>query len=319
MAFNELRTTWYGRLCQVPWLVWLTVVAGLFILWVLIYPFNFQGFSDGAWLGNNRIGKLNCLANVILFLPYGVLAAWLGAVVFPKQPIWVILCIVADGFVLSLIAETAQLWLPQRESAVIDLATNTLGVWLGACFGWWGAQWLTNRWNSLRQWFSSRPVARRAFVVFVLMVVIKLAPFDLSPETFYLRMSLYETSDAGWPMSAIVTWYGNPDNDTLFHAAVEELVRVTVSCVLFFVVGVGLTLAVTESTRRHGGRTNPIESILFLGVVLVLVMEFLQWPIRSRRMDASDVVAGLAGVWLGALTGWLISRCQRDKPQLVKE
>ncbi len=285
---------------------WVLVVSGLIVagltLWVLVYPFNFQGRAVNAWLGDTHVGKLNTMANVALFVPYGLVWAWLGVLFFPGRRWLVIGLVMADGLLFSLFVETIQVWLPQRFSSVVDIAANGSGALIGACLGWRYAAVLGRRLDGLLNWLALRPAAKRALLILGLVVIARAAPFDLSPETLYLRLSLYDSHNSGWPLSAVGAWWADTTGHaTIRNAAIAEAGRATTNLLLFMAATIALARAVQESGRRYGQRRVPLESIAFVGVALVLGTELLQWPIRSRVMDTTDAAAGLAGVVLGVL------------------
>ena len=78
------------------------------------------------------------------------------------------------------------------------------------------------------------------------------------------------------------------------------------------IAAVAVGRAVWETTRRVGDDRYPLESVVVLGVGLVLVTELLQGVIRSRLMDATDAAAGVIGVVLAAAVDgavhWLTRR-----------
>ena len=282
------------------------MVAGV-TCWMLTYPFDFNSqIIDNPWLMNNRIGKLNTVANILLFMPYGILGTWLGATLAPKRCVLVIVAVVLGGALLSLTAETMQVWLPDRASALVDVVTNTLGACIGAVVGWRWAARATKRWRRLGRWLGQSRSTRFAVMAFVVVLIARTAPFDISPETFYLRFSLQDTSRAGLPMSAMLAWYQHPASDRMLSiAARNELLRVTVDFALFAGLVVAVGIAIITTDERWRDRTFPVESVILFGVGLVLATEFLQWPIRSRMMDASDALAGVIGVILGSIGVWV--------------
>ncbi len=79
----------------------------------------------------NRSLALDVLLNFFGFVPVGFLFAWIcrsltGSLNQRRQ--WLI---VGGCFLVSLIVEIAQSWLPSRSSQVLDLILNTFGAWLG--------------------------------------------------------------------------------------------------------------------------------------------------------------------------------------------
>ncbi len=80
------------------------------------------------------------LANVVMFLPLGFLAA---GVVRPGARLWV----VPLATVGSVTIETVQFFIPERVSSVTDVVANTLGAAVGV---WLLARW--SNWRAERGW-----------------------------------------------------------------------------------------------------------------------------------------------------------------------
>jgi len=66
-------------------------------------------------------------------------------------------------------------------------------------------------------------------------------------------------------------------------------------------------LAATWENRKLQRRPGSGAAGVFLLVIILVVgTEIMQWPIRSRLMDATDPVAGIAGVIIGLIIASLI-------------
>jgi glycopeptide antibiotics resistance protein len=70
-------------------------------------------------------GPVDILFNILLFMPFGFFARGSGPA--RHKGLWIALA----GFALSFAIETLQAGLPGRFPSLADLATNTLGAWLG--------------------------------------------------------------------------------------------------------------------------------------------------------------------------------------------
>jgi glycopeptide antibiotics resistance protein len=82
-----------------------------------------------AWLSSHGVGltygATELLANIALFVPFGLLVSLL----LPRRPAWVVVCL---GLATSIVIELAQLaFLPERVSDVRDVVANTLGTAAG--------------------------------------------------------------------------------------------------------------------------------------------------------------------------------------------
>jgi len=93
-----------------------TLVATFYPFWPLrTTPRHFSPAS--------RLGPLDFLLNIVLFLPCGVLLKLLGRRASMAT---------AAGALLSLGIESAQMYLPSRYPSQLDVLANTLGALLGA-------------------------------------------------------------------------------------------------------------------------------------------------------------------------------------------
>lgn len=81
----------------------------------------FASHESTRWLTYNRV---EFLANVLMFVPVGVFFLLL----FGRR-LWLVS--ILAGFVLTLLIEGAQLFIPGRVSDVRDLAANSLGAVIG--------------------------------------------------------------------------------------------------------------------------------------------------------------------------------------------
>lgn len=113
------------------WVLIVAIVAGCTFM-VMVYPFDFRTVDGSEWLVLRHSGWLAVLANLVLFLPIGLVEGCLADHVFGRRA-WAMWVVTVDVAAISLIGETAQFWLPTRCSSMVDLVANTLGGVLG---GW---------------------------------------------------------------------------------------------------------------------------------------------------------------------------------------
>lgn len=111
---------------------WMLATLGvtLAILAVQLYPYRFTA-GAGPFLGMVHPGPWGVLGQVALFVPLGVVETQLVRRLFGYAGGLVALLITLDGAVLSLIGQSAQYWLPDRTSSLIDLVANTFGTVIG--------------------------------------------------------------------------------------------------------------------------------------------------------------------------------------------
>jgi len=117
-----LRGSASGRRLGEAVLVYL-VVATLFVTWApfRFAPFPVHGFS-GVWSTSDLI------LNVVMFLPLGFL--WQASRAREGSTSWWLVGVA--GALLSLVIEVGQLFILERVTSVLDVATNALGAAMGA-------------------------------------------------------------------------------------------------------------------------------------------------------------------------------------------
>lgn len=116
------------------WLLSATAVIGLTTLAGLLTPFNFRAPAGGSWLALTYTGPVGIVAMIGLFVPFGFVEGWLAHNIVRFRN-WPVLLVLLDAASLSLTAETAQMWLPSRESSLVDLVANSFGATAGALIG----------------------------------------------------------------------------------------------------------------------------------------------------------------------------------------
>lgn len=302
------------------WLALLTLfIAGL-TMCLLLSPFDFQARKISTFLGENRfsqIHKINLALNLILFLPLGIVSAWTWKILLPSRSLLIVLLVAADAAILSLIGEYLQMWLPERTSSLLDLAANILGSGAGGIIGLALFEPFFRLWHALAHWLATHQRGRRAFIICIIVLLARTAPFDASLETYYLRTKyLYETKPAGPPFSATKRWLLGDISASRAATirrtdALNELTRAGLNFALFMVLAFAVTRAVHEH-RAKGGRYASVALAFFFCLLLVAATEALQLPVRSRLMDMTDPVAGAIGVLLGALAAQMRPTLQAE-------
>ncbi|WP_028471274.1 VanZ family protein [Neptunomonas japonica] len=105
-----------------------------------LFPFEFSiNIDDAVFLAfinswNDQTSLGDVLGNIILFIPYG----FLGLVAFAKSKVSVTLIasLSALGILLALACQVAQLYLPSRSPALVDVYWNILGLVIGVAFAY---------------------------------------------------------------------------------------------------------------------------------------------------------------------------------------
>lgn len=188
-----------------------------------LWPFTFQwsALTGATYVGRFGLesnGPFDFTRNILLFLPFGIgLAALL--VRRSKSRLEVFLLTLVSGFLLSLTAESLQVFLPSRTPNVFDLAANTLGALLGfGCFEFWEQR------QSVRTWVGRRLTMRSVMAFFggytLLMLLLVLA---LMRGT---RPGDWDTSYAlalGNELTADRPWHGTLRDLVLLDRAVDPV------------------------------------------------------------------------------------------------
>lgn len=315
------------------WLILLVLGVGLLTFWQLVFPFDFQSPKSSAFLEERTLGelhKINFVANIVLFVPYSALGAWMLFRWWPRAANAVFLLVVLDVAIMSIVGEVLQQWLPKRTSSALDLTANVFGGSIGAAAGIRKAAWLNDRWSRLGRWLGERKWGRRAVIAVLLLLVARWAPFDVSPETYHIRSRLkFHSLEAGWPFSATrELWRAQRQgraptrlqvSDAMgFHRvridpayarqlARQEQQRAGISLGLFAVVTFVLARAVREGRRRRG-RGGGYLLAMVLALALIGTTEAGQLFVRSRLMDSTDPIGAVAGVLIGLAAAWVFRR-----------
>ncbi len=111
----------------------LALVVDVLVLLALIWPFDFAAPAAGSVGALPPTSVWQLLLGFALFVPMGFFEARL-AVRFVRSRNVALFAVVADAIVLALIGETVQLWLPARDSSLIDIVTAVMGAIVGFQF-----------------------------------------------------------------------------------------------------------------------------------------------------------------------------------------
>lgn len=131
------------------------LLAGLALLiaYVSLYPFRFR---PEIAMVEPPFSAMDMVANILLFLPFGLLARWLAAEGHDDRPaarnrlaLWLL-----TGAALAATLQWLQLFVPGRLASLMDVGMNWIGLGLGAAIAPW---WSPSRWQGAsRLWLGSR-------------------------------------------------------------------------------------------------------------------------------------------------------------------
>ncbi|SFU75421.1 VanZ like family protein [Polaromonas sp. YR568] len=158
----------------------LALAAICLIVYASLYPFadwRDQGISPFRFLTAplpQYWTGFDVGANLLGYAPLGFLLAL--SALRSRRVSWAVTVAVLAAGLLSLAMETLQSYLPSRIPSNVDLALNTLGAWLGACFAWaLEKTGVVDRWSRFRaRWFAHD--ARGALVLLMLWPLALLFP-----------------------------------------------------------------------------------------------------------------------------------------------
>ena len=294
-----------------PGLGWMTFIVfhiAALTLWLLTYPFNFQERAKTAWLGEwgfEHIHKINLASNLIIFMPLGCAWMWRRRLAGGGGAGGLVTATLLCAAV-SLLGETLQTRLPERTSSAIDLLANVFGGACGALIGGLSAGVFLPAWRAAARWLGPRPRMQRTLIALTVLLAARAAPFDVSLETYYLRVKWeQETKLSVLPFAATRNWLSassgaSPALQSEKRSAALNELGSAATCALLFI---GLAGSLNRARLDAAG---PFGCAWGLGTIaacltLVFATEVMQFFVRSRLMDSTDPVAGAAGIVVGML------------------
>ena len=273
------------------WLFGLTIAG---IVYGSLYPFAFEFGAVPReqlvhallrdWQADSGFGDV--LANVVLFLPFGLF----GSLAFPgPRPLLRAGLLLVGAALLAVGLQVLQLWLPNRVPELADSAINLAGTGVGiglAALPWqrlggYRRQWaphallpalLLGCWLAYL-WFPYVPTLDWS------TIKQGLKPLLLEPRLEWISLLRHTVA---WLVFAALWREYRPGFGSLVLVAAGAVVLQTViadnAMELHDVLGAGLGLSLWSVVRL--GR-NPLGPVVFLLVVLLLVQGL--WPLEWQR------------------------------------
>jgi len=189
-------------------ILWLVYLSYVLILTLKPYQFSvnyldhFLKFQHGFFYGLfSSIKPMDIFLNILLFLPFGFLTARLLKCL-NHPPEQIMKMTILASIITSLFAELSQLFLI-RTASVVDVATNTLGGFLGALLAL-RLQAMTQK--TIEPFIMNRQtvlvkLVRRFYLLMLILVFslpIWLNGFDNWDDQFYLLVGNEATGDRPW-------------------------------------------------------------------------------------------------------------------------
>ncbi len=280
--FYALATLWtgliiYGSFTPATWRTDLSLAEAVEQFRSL--PLTFQA---------NR--RVDWASNFLLLVPFGFLWMAIGTWQRRSLPREVLMALgtLVGGIFLGVLVEFGQLWVPSRFSSQDDVFAqfcgNVTGVFLWFMIGRWSVSRLRQLLPHVRK---PEPIDIFLTLYVVGFVIWSTLPLDLTIHP----VELYHKFNSGAVILIPFTGSGAEWKAMLMHS------------LLFFPIGL---FAATVWTSPQ----KPVRSFrgtILLGSGFAVGLEMLQLLVRSRYVDATDVIAGMVGVALAhiVMVGWV--------------
>ncbi|MEQ1602884.1 MAG: VanZ family protein [Methylophilaceae bacterium] len=111
----------------------LLLIIVLLISYGSLYPLDITTPSSAAWKAflydwSMQTSRGDLLGNIALFFPFGVVGVWSLSI---RNAIFRDILVLMLAFVLAFSLQLAQVWLPSRSAALVDVVWNMVGTGLG--------------------------------------------------------------------------------------------------------------------------------------------------------------------------------------------
>lgn len=260
------------------------VVYLAFVIYGSVVPLEFRRvpvsgiwseFSWGSPPTEQRISRSDFATNVLLFVPVTFLAM---GVVTRRNARWVsrtvTVAVVCSAWGLSLIVESAQVFIPPRVASVSDIVAQWIGAGLGL-LAWYAmgdrvTRWARGLWTDPAQ---HRLAVKILWVYALGFVFHQLLPLDLSlrPCDLYSKLTADRVNFC-------------PFADVRYSSLYTIVMKTTM------MMPVGLLLTLLTSRRRAVVWVVAVQGLGFAAAV-----EMLQVFTFSRYASSTDVVFGTLG------------------------
>ena len=289
--------------------IWLTLGLALlaFTIYGSLVPFEFSPRSlSAAWTcfadsyaGWRETARVDWGVNFLLFAPtsFCLMAAMVPEGSGLGRRLLSTIAVAAGCTLISLLVEFAQNWFPPRQPSLLDVAAQSMGSAAGIA-GWWICGGFATR--ALKSVLSAKRLEER--LAFLLLGY--LAGFvclSLTPVDFTLRPTdLWRKYEAG---SIVLMPFSHR-----YESVARQIYEVVSEVLLAVPVGV---LTATFRPRRDGLSRSMTKSMLW-GTAIIVGIEILQFFVTSHATDATDVITGCLGVFIGVAG----TRYFRGRPHL---
>ncbi len=297
---------------------WVECLAGLYLLFILqstVVPFDFD--LNRSDLSASSLYVIttgwsywpDIVANIFLYLPFGVLLHW-SWVRSLRRLLVAVSPAVLIALIVSLGTEWIQAYSPSRVSSLVDVAANAVGATLGVCVsiagGWSGPRFK----QFLRSDFRLHPGECLLKVYCLLLVLFALVPFGILLDGPRLRQAFRESTLIPFEQSIAHQRKAQDarDRDDEHMHAVERFNQMNLwtrwaAEFASFVVLVWLLNPVLFRDYQFS-RTTTNALTWWIAGGLALGLSVLQLPVLSRGFHVTDILMRLTGAAVGIFTRW---------------
>ena len=253
-----------------------------------------------AWVPSN---PEDVIANIGIFIPIGLLVTmrlivggWGRA---PRIVVAVVLAALASG-----ICEVGQTLITQRSASYTDMVFHGFGTLIGIVLAGPTLRLALRFTRQLSMGLALHPHRALFGVVAILVVFVKLAPFDFAISPAALAHSV---NTARWSPF-------DPASAGVQQSGLGDLTETAASFFGFALLGI---LGVGSLRERGESRTVSFVNTIGKLIVLAIGIELAQIVIVSHTCDALDVSLYVYGGFMGAVLCVAVRATATDNPRLA--
>ncbi len=300
----------------IDWMLsrWVHVLAAAYLLFVLLaslIPLDFDFGAEAAPFASDggAVHLPDTVANIFLYVPLGILLSW-SWVWRLHRGLPAAVAAVGTAAALSLGVEWVQAYSATRMSTLVDVAANATGAGLGAFVSLvceWSAPRL-KRYLLEESCARPRETALRAYCV--LLFVFAVAPFSFMLDPPRLAQAWREASFVPFAPSFVYEQRAAAAatrGDWADYAYARQLKMHTWLGWSLELISFSILAWLLQSmlVREYGfPRAGSNLLAWWIGLGLAALLSLLQWPVRLRGFDATDIVMRATGLAVGLVTRW---------------
>jgi glycopeptide antibiotics resistance protein len=289
---------------------WIWIIYSLFVAYSSLIPFGPESipasFSEAAqrmiayYEPDIHISKMDILANILFYIPFGFLTAGLAIQHRFKIPLSLGLGALLSA-VLSLFLEVGQVYFSARTSSIIDLFLNTASGFMGAiAAAIYFPLFHQSTKETLVHLLHEKPILLITLILGGLIFLGGLVPLDVS-----IQVSDIKNSVKGIQWVPFMSSNGEPFNYANLSTNFVLFVAFAFLCHLSFWLNAPIFSSFALPT-------------VFITLCLAGMVEFIQLFIVSRTTSVTDIIVALLGGVVGGILAVPIEKVQFHRSQPVK-